>query len=59
MKCDICNSGLTVEEIDKIVELVKTTNNEDVKNILVKYLAWNLAPPPVVSNPQPGEIRFL
>lgn len=53
---------MTTEDIERIVKLITSTADEDVKRILKAYLARSLAEPLVsiqkASDP-PGSIKFL
>lgn len=51
---------MTTEDIERIVKLIGSTSDEDVKTILKKYLAWNLMAPPVtLQEKPPGSIHYL
>lgn len=53
---------MTTEDIERIVKLIASTADEDVKKILKDYLAWNLSAPLVSlqkTGEPPGSIKFL
>lgn len=53
---------MTTEDIERIVKLIGSTSDEDVKKILKNYLAWNLVAPLVSltkTDEPPGSIKFL
>jgi len=49
---------MTTEDIERIVKLIASTSDPDVKKILKDYLAWSLAPM-VTTSQQPGGIKYM
>ena len=51
---------MTTDDIERIVKLIGSTSDEDVKKILKDYLAWNLIPPRMtLKDKDPGSIKYL
>lgn len=50
---------MTTDEIERIVKLIESTADADVKKILKDYLASALLPMVVKSSDPPGSIKFL
>lgn len=48
---------MTTDDIERIVKLIASTSDPDVKKILKDYLAWNLSSP--IVSAEPGSIKFL
>ena len=50
---------MTTEDIERIVKLITSTSDPDVKKILKDYLAWSLTAPLITVAKQPGSITYL
>lgn len=53
------NGGINTDDIERIVKLITSTSDPDIKKILKDYLAWNLAAPLVTVGKEPGSIEYL
>lgn len=50
---------MTTEDIERIVKLIASTNDPEIKKILKDYLAWNLSAPLVTCSKEPGSITYV
>lgn len=53
------NDGMTTEDIERIVKLIASTSDPDIKKILKDYLAWSLAAPLITRAPQSPQTMFF